>query len=66
MIKRRCKNKCKHYDNPYTLYQDGPMTPTGMITLRCSECGFLDFVFPGDDVDPETLLVRKRAIQMDR
>jgi len=59
MNKRRCENKCEHFGNPYILYQDGPISPLGVITLKCGKCGRLDFIFPGDDVDPDTLLPKE-------
>ena len=45
---RYCKDKCTRYGKLVRLYQDGPMTPLGMISWRCPECGLYDFEFPED------------------
>jgi len=42
---RHCKNKCRIYGELVRLYQDGPISPTGMISWRCPICGLLDFEF---------------------
>jgi hypothetical protein len=43
---RHCKYKCTHLGKMVTLYQDGPVSPLGVIAWRCPECGLYDHEFP--------------------
>lgn len=45
-----CRHKCKRYGKLVRLYQDSPMTPTGVISWRCPICGLYDFEFPNNNV----------------